>query len=410
MLTTTRFLQRYLIFLMLLVAVMISGTNPVHAAPRHVYLVWDEEQTADNITVVFHTLSPAERPRVRISPSSSPPTWREIPADSVSYNQVHPARHVHRSRVTGLTAGQTYLICAGDDAGGFSDTARYTHLPETDQALRFVVGGDMGTDRRAQELARIALRQDPAFVVIGGDLAYANGKWERLQRWDQWFDLWQHPEDKERRLIPIVPAVGNHEVTRSPDGVNTAPLYRAFLLAPGAPLYQRRQFGQRVGMVLLDSGHVIPHRQQTDFLAASLSAYENLPYRLAIYHAGLFPSVRPYEGEAARRGREHWLPLFNTHRLTAAFEHHDHALKRARPRDPASKTTASTIPVFLGDGCFGRSARSPEPGRPYLEHASAVLHFWLVDAGERDIRFRAIGISGETLDDLRLPAANDTHP
>ena len=146
------------------------------------------------------------------------------------------------------------------------------------------------------------------------------------------------------------------------------------------------------------------HASQAAWLQAELeSAAERFPYRLALYHIPLYPCHRDYSGSNSRLGRESWLPLFDRYRLTLAFEHHDHALKRTFPLRGGAVTAGGT--VYLGDGCFGRSPRSisgenvlPD-GTPYLAHAEQERHFWLADLTREGLFFQAIGSAGQKLDE-----------
>jgi hypothetical protein len=52
---------------------------------------------------------------------------------------------------------------------------------------------------------------DPDFAMLGGDLAYANGV--SATRWVDWLQSWmKNCVGKDRRIIPFVIGIGNHEV------------------------------------------------------------------------------------------------------------------------------------------------------------------------------------------------------
>ena len=57
----------------------------------------------------------------------------------------------------------------------------------------------------------MAARQDPYFALIGGDLAYDNGRSpETFLKFIQNYS--QQVVDPQGRLIPLITTIGNHEV------------------------------------------------------------------------------------------------------------------------------------------------------------------------------------------------------
>ena len=77
--------------------------------------------------------------------------------------------------------------------------------------FRFVSGGDSGIDEHAIATNRLAAVQNPYFVLMAGDLAYDNGK--APDTFTQYLKNYAKSMfDSERRLIPLVSCIGNHEV------------------------------------------------------------------------------------------------------------------------------------------------------------------------------------------------------
>ena len=59
-----------------------------------------------------------------------------------------------------------------------------------------------------------AAATDPAFALIGGDLAYANGWGPCYLKWDAWLQQWEdNMRTPDGRLIPLLTAIGNHETS-----------------------------------------------------------------------------------------------------------------------------------------------------------------------------------------------------
>ena len=94
------------------------------------------------------------------------------------------------------------------------------------------------------------------------------------------------------------------------------------------------------------------------------------------------------------------MPLFDKHGLTAAFENHDHVLKRTKLLKNNKVDPDGTL--YLGDGCFGQYRRplSEENHRWYHEKTQSIEHFWLVDVTKEGVTYRAISPTGELLDSV----------
>ena len=77
--------------------------------------------------------------------------------------------------------------------------------------FKFVTGGDMGVSNVAKQITTQASKTDPDFALLGGDLAYANGR--STKAWLSWLDDWHKlARTSKGHLIPIVIVIGNHEM------------------------------------------------------------------------------------------------------------------------------------------------------------------------------------------------------
>ena len=57
----------------------------------------------------------------------------------------------------------------------------------------------------------IGLNQNPAFALIGGDIAYDNSLSSCYRRWDQFIMDWGQMNTIEGHRVPMILAIGNHE-------------------------------------------------------------------------------------------------------------------------------------------------------------------------------------------------------
>lgn len=373
----------------------------VLATPRHVYLTWQGD-TSRTMTINYQTLTPSGVSTVYYdtkSRSGQPHEYRHL---AVGHAHQLPGlddgRKIHWVELENLTPGQTYYFIAGDSQNGFTAERKFQTVPADSGKLRFVTGGDMGVSADLAALLQQAAKLSPAFGVVGGDIAYANDMLTNYARWDAWLDHWQtNMITPAGYTIPMVLAIGNHEVRGGMTPTN-ARFYLKYFAQAGDRSYYARTFGKNIAMLLLDSGHLSHHDgEQAAWLDAQLTAFRDFPHRMAVYHVPLYPSHRAYDGSGSAKGRESWLPLFDKHRLTVAFENHDHSFKRTplmRGSQPDSKGT-----LYLGDGCWGMGARPVDKElRPYLAKAASIQHFWCVDVTRRRVEYRAVNTAGQIFD------------
>jgi hypothetical protein len=374
-----------------------------HAAPRHVYLTW-QGNTSRTMTVNYQTFGPPVASMVCYD--TKPRSGRAAEYRFMAVGNSHQVaglegdRKIHWVELENLTPGQTYYFVAGDPKHGFTDERKFRTLPSGSQKLRFVTGGDMGVGPAVAQLLHQAAQLSPDFGVVGGDLAYANDVLTNYTRWDAWLDHWQtNMITPAGCTVPMVLAIGNHETkSRMAASPTNAQFYFKYFAQTRDQSFYSRTFGNKLALYLLDTGHVSAHDgEQAAWLDAQLTAHRDVPYKFAVYHVPLYPSHRAYDGSASVKGRQTWLPIFDKHRLTAAFENHDHTFKRThllRENKPDPNGT-----LYLGDGCWGMGARKVDELRRWYEAKAASLqHFWCVDVSRNRVEYRAINKEGKVFD------------
>jgi hypothetical protein len=311
-------------------------------------------------------------------------------------------RMVHVAELTGLEPGTDYRFRFGESSVEFT----FRTMPrDASKPIRFVVGGDaMGTlDMLGEwfdETSRQAAKQDPMFAVIGGDIAYANGSPKLVKRWYQWLAVWKkRMVTSDGRLIPLLVAIGNHEVQgqfqQTPE---KAPYFYSLFAMPGQRGYNVLDFGRYMSLILLDSGHTHPIAgTQTDWLSRTLADRLGVPHVFAVYHVPAYPSVRAFNYWVSAKVRKHWVPVFEESGLDVAFEHHDHVYKRTHPIR-AGKVDPRGV-LYLGDGAWGVLSRTPREDW-YLAKTAGTRHFILVTIDGQNRSFLAIDSEGEIIDQV----------
>jgi acid phosphatase type 7 len=300
-----------------------------------------------------------------------PPTVKPFPQTDLK---------VFRAELTDLSPGTDYQFRIGKH----SPTYRFRTMPaKATDAIHFVSGGDCGVNVHTIANNIQAARQDPMFVVIGGDLGYDNGRSADISL-AFLRNYSKHMIGRDGRLIPMVACIGNHEVD---GGYNKARNKAPFFYALFDGLYPEMSFatldfGDYLSLVLLDTGHTNAIAgDQTDWLEKTLKARSEHPNVVVVNHVPAYPSFRKMEGADGKKGtgednRKHWVPLFQKYRVPAVLEHHDHTFKRTKPLLDGVADANGVL--YLGDGSWGRLRNPQKPEKlTYLAKSSQDYHLSL---------------------------------
>jgi hypothetical protein len=329
---------------------------------------------------------------------------RQVPAVSVALPRTDWV--VHRALVDGLPpASEVTLRFAGT-------TERVRTLPaDLKRPLRIATGGDtMHKPEWLAATAKALSARDPDFFVLGGDLAYEDGKdGKRVAIWIQtWAASARAPDG---RLLPFVSCIGNHEVQGGYHGdASKAPFFYAMFPLDGVATHAI-DIGDEVSVIILDSDHStrIPG-PQTAWLAEQLAKRAKRPSVIPIYHYPAWPTVKvgkgekdPTENRVSKLIREHWVPLFEQSGVRLVLENDQHTYKRTVPLK-AGQPDPTGI-TYLGDGAWGVDVRRIFPGLTWLAKGAEVRHGYILDihAGGR-IAVTAVDETGVEFDSVVLPA------
>jgi acid phosphatase type 7 len=368
------------------------------------YLTWDSEDTATTMVVKILTLEKPKNPRLLFGTAvqmvkhnnrfTAPPDERNIPNTPL---------FITSFSLSGLSPDSTYFFNFKDDTHQATSEESFRTLPANDSPVEFLSGGDMSASPNISKIAQAAVTDDTMAYVIGGDIAYDDGKTSNYKLWLKWFSYMNTAaRTPNGRMIPMILALGNHEAnsSSSKDPFSKIPFYTHLFLQNGGGTYFKREFASHTTLFALDSGHFSSHSgAQKQWLEKELSnsSKEN---KMAVYHVPLYPTHRSEDGSFTQDGRDHWLPLFDAHNLTLSFENHDHTLKRTHMLRN-NKQVQSGGTVYVGDGCWGVGARTVNK-RWYHHLAESKLHIWRVKASSSSVKLEAIGTDGIIYDEFAI--------
>jgi acid phosphatase type 7 len=399
---------------------------------RHLYLTWQRENTSTNITVNIHTINNVDEIDLYYDVESKTNSLLPYKLHKHSKGKhFFKDRYIFHIELEDLIPGKTYYFTLKTSLDSFSEEKKFTTIPSSFESLRLIEGGDWENPSEAIKLCKVAAKYNPQAIILGGDYPDNVYSLEDYLKWDRWLDSYSSnliPEDG--RLIPLILAIGNHDVV---GGFNQtcfdAPFY--FNYFPQSQYKNEsfflKFFGDDIALFILDSGHCYEYfGEQYNWLKTNLQANRNKPIKIAIYHVPIFPSVRFSDENFSYRllfplakfsyknlnfsmllsnqslqGKKYWLPLFDKYELTAAFEHHDHTLKRTKPIRFGMIHPNGT--VYLGDGGWSPKIQYI-PIQSYLSTYFAkclghVQFFWLIEVTKNKILYRAISQNNEIIDE-----------
>jgi hypothetical protein len=390
------------LLLVALIAPLYTFTLPLHAhaVTEHIYLTWRGD-TSTTMVVQFHTADAMDSV-VRydtVSRADGGEYAHSARGEAHQIPGLADHRHIHAVELTGLEPGTTYYFRTP-----VGQEHKFRTLPNDGSPIRAVFGGDVHVLPLAGQVLTQAARQNPDVAVIGGDIAYANGDVKAIRAWDMWLARWHKTMVREDgALIPAIHAIGNHEVNKTgdPDPKARAPFFFG-LFAQGGHTYFTRDLGPHAHVIVLDTGHITPHADQVDFLKGALEAADDRPFLLGVYHVPQYPSHRGFDDSRSEAARSLWAPLFDAHRLSIGFEHHDHTFKRTKPIRHGKVDPEGTH--YLGDGSMGVPVRDIKNGGAwYIEKAESKAHVWVVDITAEGLNCRAVDHLGVEFDAVTVP-------
>ena len=332
--------------------------------PRNFRVVWLEDP-ATAATLIWDTIQPTLNNLVNIRQAghSEVLAVKAIANDSYSYAKKSETDLVfHRVELKNLTPATKYeLEFVSDEIK--SPLFHFTTAADDDRPLTLLFGGDSRTDqakRRAMnELMASLVEQgaasdDPADEVLGlvhaGDYV-ATGT--DLEQWSRWLGDHELTITSDGRLLPLIPARGNHDRGR------------LFNEAFGFDVNDQHNwygvsFGDFLRVTTLNTEASAAGRQSR-WLSQELSENRSkhrwhvVQYHRPAYAATKWPSSALI----------HWVPQFERHTVDLVCEGDGHTIKRTVPI--RNRREDPTGIVYVGEGGLGVPPRQPKPRRWYLQ-------------------------------------------
>lgn len=366
-------------------------TKPEGTVPIHWRVTW-KHSPATSAVVSWDTLEPGRQHRVHVR-SEDGAFERTI--DCQRNGQYTAAAdspfklYYHHARLEDLKPSTKYFVQMESDG---QKSAEYWFLtaPDDDRPIRLLAGGDSRsgqTQRRFMNRRMVRLMDEMPNVLAlahGGDYIY-DGR--QLDQWWVWLGDYELTVSDDKRLLPIIPARGNHD---------RGPLFdEIFDFPPNDTNYYTTILSPQVCLITANT-EISLRGDQSIWLDKELAAVRGKHrWLLAQYHQPAWPAVK-HPGSAVR----HFVPLFEKYNVDLVLESDGHVLKRTVPiRDGKHDPTGV---VYVGEGGLGVGQRSPKSDRWYLQKPGMAIsahHVQMITFHPDRLEYKAIGMDGATLDE-----------
>jgi len=328
-------------------------------------------------------------------------------------------RNIFTAYLEGLTSNTKYTLTINYGATGNTLTKTYKTPPNgTDKELVLAIGGDVGNTETADKMTSLATKSfKPDAFYIGGNLAYDNNIRDCYYAYDKSISRFEASFDQLGYMVPIVLAIGNHDIGLNPQSSNevpggsTGPLHTiyfpqhlSFDTEKKIPsLEERRTYhyhtiGEMI-FAVMDTGYAIPIQNQTTWIDATLKNYGSYA-KFVGYHDPIFTPCTK-DKNAQTIGFANWAPLFDKYKLLAAFESRTDVLKKTFPLRNNVPTENGTF--YLGEGAWGAEPVSGCVGSK-IQNVTGVFeevhisnHIWIMvlDKTKNQVQYTAYSQNGD---------------
>ncbi len=391
--------MKNLLLCLIAFALLCSAKKP----PQILYLTWMHDPMT-TMTIRWQSIDAKDLDSAILYRKKGEKAWSQ--KEGGRFRLRNAEFYLHTVELDGLEPDGEYEFRLAGRKGEY----RFRTLPKRlTRPVKFVVGGDayFYYHLMCAMNERVAAC-DPDFVVVGGDIAYTNGRpsylnrkgWE-LRRWRTFFKEWKKSMvTSDGRLIPIIPVLGNHDLRHSSLNPKRHELLFFDLFALKDTTYQVIDAGDYLSLFLLDSGHYFNVQgRQTEWLKETLAQRENTPYKIAAYHISAYPSVYSFKRKISKELRQEWSSQFERYHLQIAFEHHNHAYKRTHPLKNEQINPDGVI--YMGDGSWGVNPRKPKD-LWYLKEKASANAVCVVTLDPEKGRVDALGLEGKAIDTVDI--------
>ena len=288
------------------------------------------------------------------------------------------------AQLSGLKPDTEYSFQV-ETSEGLSRELWFKTMPNRAQKLKIIAGGDSRNHRKIRKAANKTVAEiQPDFVLFGGDFTASDSK----KQWIKWFEDWQLSIADHGRLIPLIPARGNHDSEKR--------LGRAWGRAHPRFYHGLSFAGNLLRVYTLNSERPAGGDQKA-WLINDLQQHSSSILKFAHYHKPMRPHVRgKSEGQDEYLN---WASLFAKYKVDLAIECDSHLMKMTKPLWPSQDgqdgfEAVYRGTVYIGEGGWGAPLRSVNDTKSWTQFFGRINHFFFIEIEKNGVyRVSPIAIS-----------------
>ncbi len=327
---------------------IFAWAGPAAAETARYRLTWNDNPTT-TMTVGWDQVG-GEEPRLYYGPEDHGTDVDAYPLSAAPSREVRLSTMDNRFvRLADLSPDTSYYFVI-QDSDSTSERYWFRTAPATAQPFSLIIGGDTRNNRKPRVNGnQMVAKLRPLAVLLAGDFTNSDANHE----WIAWFDDWQHSISPDGRMVPLLPARGNHDSNKTIHGLWDTPsesnVYSVGLAGGLARLYTLN--------TEVPAGGV-----QGAWLEQELETNGCARFPIAQYHRPMRPHHRGKSN--GNDAYDNWSSLFYEGGLRLAVEADAHTVKRTWPvrpdraGDEGFSRDDENGTVYIGEGCWGAPLHS----------------------------------------------------
>lgn len=318
----------------------------------------------------------------------------------ISTNNHYKGQDNNFARLTNLKPGMRYYFVLRDTIQNIvSRELSFKTLPENASSLLIVAGGDSRNSVPFFEMSPKKCRDGfrsgnilvskivPDLVLFGGDFTLNKLFWNRHREWRHWLSDWQLTITPDGLLIPIIPAMGNHE--------DSLDLVMFFDMPSTNGVFHHLLGGNLVSLNTFNDLKLVCNPAETNAMDCTMKMNKTTTrWQLVQYHIPMNPQGTKYEK------REDlircWAPLYQKWGVDIVSESHAHIMKTTFPIIVDTLDNGNIIrndslgTAYIGEGSWGAPLRKMRPAKPYIKNQQSVHGFHILQISSDSIQITAV--------------------
>lgn len=291
--------------------------------------------------------------------------------------------YYHHVKLKGLKPGTRYYFTIRSDREK-SREFYFITAPTKTKEFYFLNGADSRTghtERCKMNLRMTQLMEDnPKILALvhGGDYAHQGSWWSH---WRLWLSHNELLTASDGRILPIIPARGNHEPWNIYGEVFDTDFFHVTILPLNTTLITLDSNGPRG---VNDETIHWPEKDQGEWFKRKLSEYGRKSRWLIMnYHGPIYPAVKGRNGIIGA-----WENLFDQYKVDLALEADGHCIKFTKPiRNGEIGHPEGTY--YIGEGGLGVKSRGPK-NRPFIEKIGRGAHVFQIHVTPSNMNVKCV--------------------